>query len=73
MGVWVGSNRDHFQMVMVKITILAMTIIPFLSSNGHGQIVRINRYFNSVNKFQQFQQQKVWNCRDGLDRIWIDH
>jgi hypothetical protein len=24
-----------------------------LSSNGHGQMVKINRYFNNFNKFQQ--------------------
>jgi hypothetical protein len=23
--------------------------------------------------FQQFQQQKTWNCGDGHDQIWIDH
>ena len=44
-----------------------------LSSNGHGQMVKINRYFNNFNKSQQFQQQKIWNCRDCHDQIWIDH
>jgi hypothetical protein len=38
-------------MVMVKITILAMTILTFLSSNGHGhgQMVKINRYLYNFN------------------------
>jgi hypothetical protein len=53
-------------MVMVKMTILTMTIIPFLSSNGHGQIFKINRHFKIFNKFSA-------NCADGHDQIWIDH
>jgi hypothetical protein len=42
-----------------------------LSSNGHGQMVKINRYFNKFQNFQQ--QQKIGNCRDCHDQIWIDH
>jgi hypothetical protein len=49
-------------------TILAMTIVPF-----YHQMVKINRYFNNFNKFQQFQQQKIWHGRDCHDKIWIDH
>ena len=52
-GGW-GSTMNKptkiFQMVMVKMTILTITIIPFLSPNGHGKMVAINRYFN---RFQQ--------------------
>jgi hypothetical protein len=44
-------NPRIFQMVMVRMTILIMTIIPFLSSNDHGQMVKINRYFNNFNRF----------------------
>jgi hypothetical protein len=46
-----------------------MTIIPFLSSNGHGKMVKINRIFNNFNIFQQFQQQKGLNFKDGHDQI----
>jgi hypothetical protein len=42
-----------------------MAIEPSDFANGHGQMIKINRYFN---KFQQFQQQKIWNCRDGHDQ-----
>jgi hypothetical protein len=31
-----------------------------LSSNGHGQMVKINRYFNNFNKFQQLINKKSW-------------
>jgi hypothetical protein len=34
-----------------------------LSSNGHGQMVKISRYFN------KFQQQKIFKCRDCHDQI----
>jgi hypothetical protein len=54
------GHNDHFGLDHT-------TIIPFLSSNGHGKMVKINRYFI------KFQQQKIWNCRDGYDQIWIDH
>jgi hypothetical protein len=30
-----------------------------LSSNGPGQMVKINRLFNNFNKFQQFQQKNL--------------
>jgi hypothetical protein len=53
-------------MVMVKMT----HHNTILSSNVHGRMVKINRYFK---KFQQFKQQKIWNCSYGHDRIWIDH
>jgi hypothetical protein len=36
-------------------------------------MVKINRYFNNFNKFQTFQQQKIWNRRDCHDQIWIYH
>jgi hypothetical protein len=50
--------------------ILDMTKVSFLSSNGHGQMVKINKHFNNFNKFQQFKQQKIWDCRDGHDHIF---
>jgi hypothetical protein len=49
---------EHSGFQMVKVTILTMTIIPLLSSSSYGQIVKMNRYFKNLNKFQQFQQQK---------------
>jgi hypothetical protein len=48
-------------MVMVKNDHGNNTI---LSSNGHGQMVKINRYFNT---------KKIWNCKDCHDQTWIDH
>jgi hypothetical protein len=57
-------------MVMVKITTFAMTKMPFLSSNGHSRMVKINWYLNSLN---QFQHQNIWDCSDGHDQILIDH
>ena len=47
-----------------------MAIIPFLFSNGHGQMVKINRYFDNINKFQP---QNIWDCRYSHDQIGIDH
>jgi hypothetical protein len=35
-----------------------------LLSNGHGQVVKINRYFNNFNKFPKFNNKK--------SGIWID-
>jgi hypothetical protein len=55
---------------MVKMTILNMSTTPFVSSSGHGQMVKINRYFNNFNRFKQFQQQKNLDCHN---QIWIDH
>jgi hypothetical protein len=61
-------------MVMVKMTILTMATISFLSSiYGHGRMVKISRYFNYFNKVQTFQLLKIWNCGDGHDQIWTDH
>jgi hypothetical protein len=56
------GQSDHFDHDHMHNTIL--------SSNAHGQMVKTNRYFN---KFQKFQQQKIWNCRDFHDLIWINH
>jgi hypothetical protein len=56
----VNGQNDHFDHDHNTILFL----------NGHGQMVKINSYFN---KFQKFQQQKIWNCRDRHDQIWIDH
>jgi hypothetical protein len=59
-----GCDHDHGTIGFFKIwsllktTTLTITIIPFLLLNGHGQIIKINRYFNNFNKFQQ---QKVSN------------
>ena len=55
---------------MVKNNYLDHDHNAILSSIGHGQMVKIDRYFNNFNKFQQ---QNIWNCRDGRDHIWIDH
>jgi hypothetical protein len=32
---------------------MTCTVIPFLSSDGHGQMVIINRYFNKVSTISQ--------------------
>jgi hypothetical protein len=45
---------------------MTMTIQPSDFPNSHGQMVKINRYFNNFNK-------KIWNFRDCNDKIWIDH
>jgi hypothetical protein len=58
-------------MVLVKHDHFYHDII--LSSNGHGQMVKINGLFNNFIKFHQLQQQKIWNFRGGHDQIWIDH
>jgi hypothetical protein len=60
-------------MVMVKNDHFDHDHNTILSSNGHGLMVKINRYFNNFNKFQQFQKQKICNCKDCHDQIWIDH
>ena len=41
-----------------------------LSSNGHRQMVKINR---SLNNFKNFNNKKIWNCKECHDQIWIDH
>jgi Zn-finger protein len=41
---------------------MTMTKIPF-----YHQMVKINRYFNN------FNNKKIWNCKDCHEQIWIDH
>ena len=44
---------------------MTMTIEPSDFPNGHGQ--------NFDNNFNEFQIQKILNCRDGQEQIWFDH
>jgi hypothetical protein len=54
-------------MVMVKNDHFDHDYNTILSSNGHGQMVKITRYFNN------FNNNKIWNYKDFHDQIWIDH
>jgi hypothetical protein len=60
---------------------MTMTIEPSDFPNGRSRNDHFDRGHSTIlsskgqnlQTFQQFQQQKIWNCRDCHDQIWIDH
>ena len=51
-------------------TILTMTIMPFYHQMV---IVKWSKLTDLLYNFKNFNNKKIWNCKECHDQIWIDH